>query len=68
LYKKSQNTFHVEYFLIKNRAVNDIRYKNAVELEQVMDDDMTHAHSMLVAKVHKHTLIMYNIYCYSKGT
>jgi len=52
-------------FFFENRAVKEIKYKNAVELGQVIDDNMTHADCMLVTKGYKHTLIICNIYCLS---
>ena len=55
------NNFFLSF---ENRAVNEIRYRNAVELGQVIDENMTHAHCMLITKGYKHTFVICKIYCF----
>jgi len=43
-------------------------WKNIVEPVHVTDDNMAHAHCMLETEGYKHTLGMYNTYCFSTAT
>jgi len=63
---KSKHKFYVQFFFSKIVLVDNVEI--FCRARQATDDNIVHAHCMLDAYGYKHTLRIYNTYCFSTAT